>query len=522
MTASPENRTEPPRLASYRKAAKALKRAVREGKPDALARIAMTGKPADAIRHADCLHVIAVEAGYAGWPVLKFDVETMALDRAGRQRRLAQALYQGWKPQIERLLANDPTLPDGHLALAAALYDRHAVAAILKDDPEAATRLAGWRRPILHLAASRYNRMAPQKAGDALAIADLLIGHGADVNDTMPAEPSDESGEGHRLSVLYAALGHAGHVALARHLLERGADPDDNESFYHATELGHLDGVRLMMEYGATLDGTNAFFRMLDFDDPEGVRLLLDYGANPNECPAQWMVAHRSERGNALHHAIRRGRDGRFVEMLLDAGADPHALYLGHTAYALARIHGNRAAASALEARGAATPLGDAERFLAAIADGDEATVQAFRPRAGELIASLPPEEQRLHIEIARMPDSLDRLRGLVEAGFDPNMLDGHEKITALHGAAWCGRADNVAFLLAYPQDLEHRNVYGANALGTAIHGSTNCHEPHAGDYERTVELLIDAGSSINPDLGDLLMGSEAVTAIVEAALAGD
>ena len=111
---------------------------------------------------------------------------------------------------------------------------------------------------------------------------------------------------------------------------------------------------------------------------------------------------------------------------------------------------------------------------------------------------------------------------GLVEAGFDPNMLDGHEKITALHGAAWCGRADNVAFLLAYPQDLEHRNVYGANALGTAIHGSTNCHEPHAGDYERTVELLIEAGSSINPDLGDLLMGSEAVTAIVEAALAGD
>ena len=45
MIASPENPTEPPRLASYRKAAKALKRAVRDGEPEALARIAVTGKP---------------------------------------------------------------------------------------------------------------------------------------------------------------------------------------------------------------------------------------------------------------------------------------------------------------------------------------------------------------------------------------------------------------------------------------------------------------------------------------------
>ncbi len=520
MTKSSENRSEPARLASYRKAAKALKRALRDGEAEALARIAMTGKPASAIRHADCLHLVAQEAGYASWPVLKFDIETMALDRAGRRQRLAQALYQGWSPQVERLLANDPALPDGHLGLAAALYDLQAVAAVLQGDPHAATRLAGWRRPILHLAASRYHRIAPEKAGDAIAIADMLIEHGADVNDTMPVNPGDDSDGGERLSVIYAALGHSGNVPLARHLLQRGADPDDGESFYHATELGHLDGIRLLMEHGATLDGTNAFFRMLDFDNLDGVRLMLDYGADPNECPAQWMATQRPERGNALHHAIRRGRDGRFVALLLEAGADPHALYLGHTAYALARIYGNRDAAVALEAQNAASPLGEAERFLAAIADGDKATVEQFRPRAGDLIGSLHPEEQRLHIEVARMPDSLGRLRGLVEAGFDPNTLDGHEKVTALHGAAWCGRADNVAFLLGYPQDLEHRNVHGANALGTAIHGSTNCPEPHAGDYERTVELLIAAGSSINPDRGDLLMGSEAVTAIVEAALA--
>ncbi|WP_425418587.1 ankyrin repeat domain-containing protein [Oricola indica] len=520
MTRSSEISNEPARLASYRKAAKALKRAVRNGDGQALARIAAaTGRAPETARHADCLHAIAREAGYGSWPALKFDIETRALNREGRQRRLAQALFEGWKPQAERLLESDPSLTGGHLGLKAALYDRQAVAAILERDPDAATRRFGSRSPILFLTFSRYWRMWPESADDAIAVADLLIESGADIDDTMPADPREP--EGFKLSALYGALGHSGHVKLARHLLERGANPDDNESFYHACELGHLDGIRLMMEHGATLNGTNAFFRMLDFDNLEGARMMLDYGADPNECPTQWMVAHRSERGNSLHHAIRRGRDGRFVDLLLDAGADPSALYLGHTAYALARIYGNRDAAQALEARGAASPLAENERFLAAAVDGDAGAADAFMPRSGELIASLHPEEQALHIEVARMAGGLERLKALVAAGFDPDYRDQQESITALHGAAWFGLADHVAFLLQFPQDLEHRNVHGANALGTAIHGSTNCPEAAAGDYERTVELLIEAGCSINPDRGDLLMGSEAVTAIIEAALEG-
>lgn len=508
------------RLAGYRKAAKALKRALRNSEPDALARVvAVTGKPAAETRHADCLHVIAREAGHVSWAALKFDLETASLDRAGRQQRLVQALYEGWKQQVGSLLGADPALADGHIGLLAALYRRDAVAELLKADPEAATRSAGRRTPMLHLTYSRYHRMRPDLAGEAVEIADLLLAHGADINDGMLANPEDDPETGHRLSALYGALGHAGNLPLARYLLEKGADPNDNESFYHSTELGHLDGVRLMMEIGATLKGTNAFFRMLDFDNLEGARLMVEYGADPNECPTQWMVAQRAERGNALHHAIRRGRDGRFVDLLLDAGADPMALYLGHTAYALARIHNNRDAADALERRGAATALSDAEQLLAAAADNDGKTLDAFAGRAGALIAGLHPEEQGLHVELARMPGQLEALKGLMAAGFDPEFKDRHEKLTALHGAAWWGLADHVEFLLGFEQDLEHRNVYGANALGTAVHGSTNCQGAAGGDYLRTVLLLIDAGVSINPDRGDLLMGTEEVTLLVEAAL---
>lgn len=520
MNISSDTRSEPAELARLRKAAKALKRAARDGDAEALARVAAaTGKTGTAIRHADCLHAIAVEAGHRSWPVLKFELELAALDRAGRQQRLEQALIEGWKPRIERLLQADPDLAEGHLGLLAALYDRVGVAAGLAKDPGAAMRSLGRRTPILFLAFSRYHRLHPELRDDAIAIADMLLDHGADIDDGVPADSA--APDGGRLSALYGALGHAGNLPLARHLLQCGADPDDNESFYHATELGNLDGVRLMMEHGATLKGTNAFFRMLDFDNLEGARLMLEYGADAGECPAQWMVAHHAERGNALHHAIRRGRDGRFVDLLVDAGADPTALYLGHTAYALARIHGNRDAARALEARGIATELDESERFLAAIADGDRATLETMRSRAPGLIASLHPEEQRLHIETARMPGGLPRLKGLIEAGFDPAATDRHEKITALHAAAWCGLADHVEYLLRFPQDLEHTNVYGANALGTAIHGSANCPDADTGDYERTVGLLIEAGASINPDRGDLVMGSEEITALVEPALEG-
>ncbi|MCC0043097.1 MAG: ankyrin repeat domain-containing protein [Brucellaceae bacterium] len=520
MTDTSHDNSASRRLAGFRKAAKALKRAARAGDPQALARLAaVTTTKGSEVRHADCLHVVANEAGYGSWAALKFDVETAALDRAGRQQRLALALYEGWQPQVERLLAADPTLADGHIGLLAALYRREELLSLLDADPDAATKPVGRRTPLLHLTFSRFHRLRPDLAGEAPKIADMLLERGADIDDGVLANPDDDPETGHRLSALYGALGHAGNLPLARHLLERGANPDDNESFYHATELGHLDGVRLMMEFGAKLQGTNAFFRMLDFDNLEGAKLMLDHGADPNECPAQWLVAHRSERGNALHHAIRRGRDGRFVELLLDAGADPMALYLGHTAYAMARINGNAGAVRVLEARGLVTPLSDAERLLAAAAEGDMQALEALSGSTAGLIATLHPEDQAMHVELARVRGKLAALKGLIAAGFDPQFEDRHEKITALHGAAWWGLADHVEFLLGFPQDLEHRNVYGANALGTAIHGSRNCQEADRGDYERTVELLIAAGVSINPDRGDLLMGSEQVTMLVESAL---
>jgi hypothetical protein len=55
-----------------------------------------------------------------------------------------------------------------------------------------------------------------------LAIADMLLARGADVNAGFPAYV----GSDHMLSTLYFAVGHADNMPLAKWLLEHGADPE--------------------------------------------------------------------------------------------------------------------------------------------------------------------------------------------------------------------------------------------------------------------------------------------------------
>ena len=192
-------------------------------------------------------------------------------------------------------------------------------------------------------------------------IASLLVASGADVNDGYAAEP----GSDHLIPALYGALGHAGNLRLARWLLEKGANPDDDESLYHATELDDLNGLKLLMEFGVSTRGTNALPRALDFNDPERVRFLLDYGADPNETVAGHPSGQAVDSIPALHQAARRFCSAEIGGLLLNYGADPSLIWEGQTAYALARFFGNRDIADLLEKRGKATALSPVESVLA-------------------------------------------------------------------------------------------------------------------------------------------------------------
>ena len=468
----------PPSLDRLRRDAKALHRAHAAGMSDARDRLrAHPPRPeGTGLRHADYLHVIAQEQGFESWPRLVFAAETIGLDRAGRQQALKRALFHGRNWQVDRLLAETPDLAAGLFGLEVALLDRAAVERRLAQDPAAATREAGPRRPILHLAFSRRIQAAPERRADMLAIAGLLLRHGADVNDAMPAAPGSTG----RLSALYGALGHAGNLPLAEWLLAQGADPNDGESLYHATELGHHDGLKLLMRHGVRVAGTNALARMLDFDDLEGARLLLDYGADPGEgLPA-------------LHHAARRMRDGRFARLLIAHGADPARRWQGHSAYGLARIFGNAAFSEALAAAGHATPLDASETALAACAGG----------APGASLASLPlgPEDRLLIARLIQFPGRLAHAKALAAAGLDPNAAD-ETGLTPLQLAGWSGLPAAVDWLLACGPDLLHRNAYGGGIVETILHGAENAPRPEGADHAACLRAVLAAGAPVAPGL---------------------
>ncbi len=492
----------PSDIKHLRAAAKRLKKAFAANDAEAIARL-RTIVPDKDPKHADFLHVIARENGHESWPKLKFSLEAVGMTRAERAERLTRALYFGQRWVVEKLLVDDPALPETDFGLQIATYDVRAVERNLSKSAGAATKAIGIRSPILHLAYSHYIHMAPEKRGDMLKIADLLVAGGANVNDGYPFEP----GSDHEISALYGALGHGNNMALAEWLLDHGASPDDDESLYHATELGHHDGLKLLIRHGVATRGTNALPRALDFNDLEAVRLLLDHGADPNEAVTGHPSGQAVDTIPALHQAARRWCSGEIAELLLDRGADPQAKWEGHTPYATALIFGNTEIARVLKERGHDTALTETEEILAACASG---TQPAVRLEASKLAA----EDQHLLARVVWGPGPIDHVKALVAAGLDPNDADDMG-MTPLHVAGWEGLPERVGYLLTLNPDLGHRNGYGGDALGTAIHGSEFGPDRENRDHISCARLMLEAGAELRAPHVDNC-GNEAMALFLE------
>jgi len=473
----------PADLETLRRSAKLLKKAVAAGDPAAIARLRHVLPDVSAPRHADVLHVVAVEHGHESWPKLKLALETGEMTRAERAERLKKALFHGQGWVIEELLGAEPALAHFDFAIELALYDLEAVRARLAADPAAAVAESGGRTPLIHLCFSRYHKHAEIPPGRILAITKLLCANGADVNESYAEGPASP----HRQSALYGALGHGDNMPLAAWLLEHGANPDDNESLYHSVELDHVDGLCLLCRHGVNPDRTNALARALDFDRIEPVRILLEHGANPNEGLAHHAGGQPPVTFTALHHAARRGRSAAFAELLLDYGADARAVWQGRTAYALACLYGNRDFARVLAERGYGEELPPEVAVLASCAGGGEPAgdVRGFE---------LGSEDRRLAVRIAGQPGALPHLKALIAAGLDPDETD-EMNMTALHSAGWNGQADQVAYLLTLKPDLSHRNNFGGDAIGTVINGAEFAPPCEGADHVACARLLLEAGA---------------------------
>ena len=465
-----------------RRQAKQLKRDFAAGDADARKRAEAVFPDVTALKHTDALHVVAREHGHASWPRLKLALEMAAMGRNQKAERLKIALYYGQHWITEALLKDTPDLAGHNLGLQIALYDRAAVERALARDRQAAIRAIGIRSPILHLAFSRHIHAAPELRGDMIAIANDLLRLGASVNDSYPFEPGSE----HCLSALYGALGHADNMALAAWLLEHGADPNDDESLYHSTELGHHEGLKLLLTHGADPAGTNALARALDFDDLEAVRLLLAAGADPDEGGAPHPSGEPAMTIPALHQAARRMCSGEIASLLIAHGADGTASYRGHSAYAFSRIYGNDAVRKVLEETGQATELDPTEKLLADAVDSNA---------SGQVTPdSLTDEARRIMCRIAAMPDRLVHIKRLQAIGIDPDWVD-EMGMSAIHVAGWEGITDIVEWLLAFDPDLSRKNDYGGDLLGTIIHGAEFCPSKNTRNHVGCARLVLEKGA---------------------------
>lgn len=478
--------TIPTNLDALRREAKQLQRACEAGDAPALARLQQMTHRRDgaALKRADFLHLVAREQGYASWPRLKAAAEAVGLDVALLRHRLGNALHHGAFAAAEEILAARPDIADGSFGLNCALYRADMVEEALAADPGLAVQESGPHRPMVHLAFSRWIARHPDLSGDMLRVADLLLVQGADVNDGMAHGPD------HRLSVLYGAIGHANNMALGQWLLDHGADPNDGESLYHATELGHHDGLRMLLEAGADPKGTNALLRAMDFHDHEAVRLLLAHGARAEEFNAAAAGGEEPWTAPALHQAARRGSDAAMVGLLMDHGADPAAVYKGAGAYAYARVFGSDTVARAIEARGAVPGLTQDETLLARVAQGEVPERAWVDPNR------LPPAYRNMIREILHRPGKLDHIRRLVAVGLEYDRPDG-EGITPVQAAGWEGLPEVLRYFLRLKPDLGHINAYGGTLLSTILHGADNNPNRDARDHVGCLELVLVEGVAL-------------------------
>jgi ankyrin repeat protein len=447
-------------LDNLRKAARRWLKALHAQDPDARARLlrAHPKAPPDPTLR-DVQFALARERGFDGWIALKASVGTssppIAPPPADRVADfLARACwdhhthgrgdYEMRHRDAARLLVRHPEMAHDSLYAATVCGDLDEVTRIVADDPAAARRNGGPRGwpPILYLCYARVP--VPPAQDNALAIARMLLDHGADPNAYYMAGDSEYTalvgvaGEGEQ-----DAPPHPHREALFALLLERGANPYDIQVLYNT----HFNGDVLWwlsLSYGHALKSGS----LEPWQDPNWS--MLDMGGYG---PGAWYLFTVAVR----HH------DMRLAEWLLAHGASPNAhvsphrrFRPGHTILAEARRRGQAEMAALLERHGAVeATLAESE---------DEARFGAL------FAAAFRMDRDGVAAIVARHPEYLRR----------------HE---VLFEAARQDRVDVIEVLLDFGVPLEIEDNSGSRAL----------HAAASGDARRAAALIIGRGAEIDP-----------------------
>jgi len=355
--------------------------------------------------------------------------------------------WHGTLDEAESLLSEHPELAGLDIHTAAILGDHEGVRRFLAQDKNNATATSEpyGANPLTHLCLSKYLRLDKRPSADFVQAATALLDAGADPNGgfwTGGKFPEFET-------PLYGAAGVAHHAGLTRLLLERGADPNDEEVAYHSPETDDIDALKLLVETGRLTD--NSFTVMLirkhDWHDGEGVKYLLEHGAHPNHTWGPGL--------SPIHQAVRRGNSLHIISMLIDHGADPLITFDGLTVIARAAREGRGDVLALFKQRGFSIDLQGVDKLIAAAAMGDPDQTNAIAAAEPQLKAELMTMKGAL-IGRFTLANNRPGVRALLELGIDVHTpyIEGDSywgippNSLPIHIAAWLLHTDMVKFLL--------------------------------------------------------------------------
>jgi ankyrin repeat protein len=275
-------------------------------------------------------------------------------------------------------------------------------------------------------------------------------------------------------------LHFAASIAVAEHLLDRGADIDARDVDHESTPAQYMvrdrqEVARHLVQRGCRTDvlmaaalGDAARVSRRLAADPSSIRTSVSDEFFPKQNP-------------------RSG--GCIYNWTLGAGKTAHVVareFGHHEVYRLLMDH---------------TP--DELRLAVACEVGDAEMVRSLLAQRPHLAHTLTAAEHRKLPDAARESNAA-AVRLMLEAGW-PVDARGQHGATALHWAAFHGDAAMARDLLRYaaPPDIPDED-HGGTPLSWAVYGSVHGWRCKDGDYGGTVESLLNAGAKPPQGAGDL------------------
>ena len=414
------------------------------------------------------------------------------------------AMWHGGLERANAMLAADPSLAERSIFTAAVLGNDTAVRRFVAADPASAPAVAGphGATALVYLCFSNYLRLEPARTPVFVRAAATLLDAGADPNGGFRSTGDYPDWE----SAIYGAAGVAQNAALTRLLLDRGADPNDNETPYHAPETFDNSALKVLVESGKLTAESLAtiLLRKTDWHDFDAIKWLLSRGLDPD------VMTHFGK--TALHNAILSDNDLAIVELLLDRGADPTRIAVrpergspvrGHrSAFAMAARRGRGDALEAFERRGFAHDLHGLEALLAACARHQKEQSEAIARADPDLRATLVADGGRFLAAFAGVGNT-EGVRMLLDLGVPvtapfvegEGYFDVAPDSLAIHVAAWRATHETLRLLIERGSPVNVLDGKGRSPLMLAVRACVDSYWTRRRKPD-SVKALLDAGAS--------------------------